>query len=114
MSKIDAYHKSVDDWRCAEQWIALIGKEYRGGGGGIGEVRSIYVKSTVYSQAYDGATNYHDIPGGLAEALSGVVRVEMDRLIRLALDAMVARSKTLAAEAAKEHSELMAAAGLTP
>ena len=57
----------------AERYIDRIGKEYRGGGGGIGNIRSCAVKMTVYFQEYDGATNYHDAPDALAKALETVI-----------------------------------------
>lgn len=71
----------IQQYQCAKRehdycaaWAALIGKKYNGGGGGIGELKSLRLMSgedapTVYHQYSDGAKNYHTKLGRQAERL---------------------------------------------
>lgn len=112
MSKIDDYRKFQADLRHAKCWADLIGNRYRGGGGGVGELREIKVEATVYHQESDGANNYHAAPSALNQFLAAEIRKEFPNLLAAAQAAMEAKRVTLAAEATAEHEELMRDAGL--
>ena len=112
MSKIAEYTKLKLEVADAKAWAALIGSEYRGGGGGVGKLTSLSIKATAYHQQYDGATNYHDAPGPLSIALGLAAGRQFSSL----LDSALAQMEIALSEAAKaahaEHSDLMNAAGL--
>jgi hypothetical protein len=69
-TKIEQYNAAKREQTTCLAWTALIGNKYHGGGGGIGELKSLSLRSvTVYHQYSDGATNYHEIPAALAPHL---------------------------------------------
>jgi len=77
MNAIDEYIKAKESLRRFNAWAELIGKEYFGGtrgkGGEYGQVVNADGKMTVYSQAYDGANNYHDLDGDFRGNLSSAM-----------------------------------------
>lgn len=101
---------------CAE-WAALIGKKYCGGGGGIGDLRSLSLMSgeaapTVYYQVSDGAKNYHTMPDALAPHLEAAIKARFSALLADAMERQKAALKQAAEAALKEHGELLKAAGI--
>lgn len=112
-SKIEQYvaAKRVQD-DCLE-WAALIGSPYRGGGGGVGELRSLGLgQVTVYHQYSNGSQNYHDIPSALTPYLCTAIKARFGELLADALARQELALKAAAAEALEEHSRLLRAAGL--
>lgn len=98
-------------------WAALIGKKYNGGGGGIGELKSLRLMGgegspTVYHQDSDGAKNYHLMPAALAPHLEAAIKAQFGELLADALERQKAALKQAAEEAVKEHGELLKAAGI--
>ena len=98
-------------------WAALIGKKYNGGGGGIGELKSLRLMSgeaapTVYHQYSDGAKNYHTMPAALAPHLEAVIKARFGALLADALERQKCALKQAAEAAVKEHGELLKAAGI--
>lgn len=98
-------------------WAALIGAPYRGGGGGVGELKSLQLMKgeaspTVYHQYSDGARNYHHMPAALAPHLEAAIKARFGELVADALARQGMALKAAAAEAVKEHGELLQAAGL--
>ena len=112
MSAIDDYNQFKRDRRAAEDWAALIGAPYRGGGGGIGKVHRAEVKAIVYHQERDGATNYHDCPARLATALSIQTRAMFPQLLAAALADMDADGACVLAHAISEHEKMLRDAGV--
>lgn len=112
MSKIDEYRSKQVAISRAKKWAGLIGKEYHGGGGGLGKLTGLTVKATVYHQERDGATNYHDAPDDLRFAIEREIRFRFMEILEGALSAMDTQSNALAKLAHAEHAELMRAAGL--
>ena len=98
-------------------WAALIGNKYNGGGGGIGELKSLRLASgeaapTVYHQYSDGAKNYHTMPPALAPHLEAVIKARFGELLADALERQKCALKQAAEAAVKEHGELLKAAGI--
>jgi hypothetical protein len=112
MTKIDEYKKAKRVKRDAEKWISLIGREYRGGGGGIGGLRSVSVKAEIYHQEYNGATNYHSIPADLAPYIDRVVLRMFPAIFIEALAAVDASITDLAKQSLAEYKEQLEAEGL--
>lgn len=116
MKALEAYREAKHALTEAERWYALIGKEYMGGtrgrGGEYGRVRKCTVaECVVYYQAYDGATNYHNIPDKLRHSLGVVLVKHAPGLLAEALEAMRQTVAELAEEAAKEYKTIMDDAG---
>ena len=94
-------------------WAALIGKEYSGGGGGIGELKALQLASvTVYHQYSDGAKNYHTMPAALAPHLEAAIKARFGELLADAMERQKAALKQAAEAAVKEHGDLLKAAGI--
>lgn len=91
MNPIDTYLKQKRELEYFREWRSLIGKEYFGGtrgkGGEYGSVVSAQGSLTIYHQASDGATNYHDLDKALV-ADFGEVMKEMSTAL---LDRLEAR-----------------------
>ena len=92
----------------AEEWAALVGKRYEGGGGGYGEVRPPVVTMTVYHQPYDGATNYHEAPKEMRKCIEQVVLRDSARIIAGALGIMRERVALAAKKATREAEDVLA------
>ena len=112
-TKIEQYNAAKREQTTCLAWTALIGNPYRGGGGGVGELKSLSLGSvTVYHQYSDGANNYHEIPAALAPHICAAIRARFGELVADALARQDVALKAAAAEAVKEHGELLQAAGL--
>lgn len=90
---------------------------YNGGGGGIGELKSLRLMSgeaapTVYHQYSDGAKNYNTMPAALAPHLEAAIKARFGELLADALERQKAALKQAAEAAVKEHGELLKAAGI--
>ena len=109
---IDQFQQFNNELGYARGWVEMIGKRYEGGGGGIGKIVNCTLLMEVYSQSYDGATNYHDCPKELAVAMAEVIKQDSHQIIDKAIAIMELRAKELAKAAHEEHTLLMGAAGL--
>jgi hypothetical protein len=112
MSKIQAYKDNKRALEMAERWAAMIGKEYRGGGGGIGAVHSCKVQMTIYYQYSNGDTNYHESDKPFNEWLEIAVKRQSQSIVNIALELMRDRLKILACEALAENQQIMMDAGI--
>ena len=110
MNAIEAFQKKRNELGNAREWAQLIGKPYRGGGGGIGEVRSAYADFEIYHQETDGATNYHTNPTCLRPYIERVVLSEASSIIGRALDLLAADVAEAARKARAEAEEVLAMA----
>ena len=118
-TKIEQYNSAKREQSACQQWAALLGSPYRGGGGGIGELRSVRLAKgegspTIYHQASDGATNYHAMPLSLSAHMEEAIKANFGRLLADALARQGAALKDSAAGAVREHAYLLEAAGLVP
>ena len=118
MSKIEQYKTAKREANESEKWAALIGAEYHGGGGGIGSLRSFSIASgeagpTVYHQYRNGDNNYHVMPSSLRPHLEAAIKDAFPSLLADALNRQEEAVKAIAAEAVKEHAELLDAAGIS-
>jgi len=112
-TKIEQYNTAKREQTTCQAWAALIGSKYHGGGGGFGQLKELQLaKVAVYHQYSDGANNYHDIPAALAPHLCAAIKARFGELVANALARQDAALKIAAAEALKEHGELLEAAGL--
>ena len=109
MPKVEEYRAAKRALREAEQVADLIGKEYHGGGGGIGKIHSLSIAMEVYHQEYNGATNYHRAKS-LDSAMSAVARAIAPKLIADAIERLKADVAILAKAAHKEQAALLAEA----
>lgn len=91
----------------AERYVSMVGSPYRGGGGGIGEVRTFRASTTLYYQETDGATNYHESSDSFENALGLACMNNAATLFAEALDILRERKRGAAAEF---HAEMAAVA----
>ena len=113
MTAVDEFKAKKRALKKSEEWAEMIGKKYHGGGGGIGELRTLKVSvANLYFQFSDGSTNYHDAPKELLEKISDVVMVEFTRILELAISSMQIDAGQAAEKAAREYRTLMEEAGL--
>lgn len=112
MSALDRYRSAQFALSEARHAANKIGDKYRGGGGGIGEIRAMTVSICIYHQASDGAANYHRDNKPLNSALSRAAMEIGQDLVKRAielLEADVAAAKTAAAaEYRKEFGDIEA------
>ena len=117
-TKIDKYKMAKELHRESEYWAELLGKEYTGGGGGVGSLRYASLDTremktpTIYHQAYDGARNYHPAPKEFLKYLDAEIRSRFPEILAAARGAQAEKLKELAAEARQEHEDLMVESGL--
>lgn len=94
----------------SQNWFALIGAEYSGGcRSGVrerGRITSINVQPTVYHQAYDGATNYHEAPKELQAALEKVVIRRFSELYAEAITILHEEKAKAAKEAHEAYTDI--------
>ena len=114
---IQQYQSAKREHDDCAAWAALIGNKYHGGGGGIGELRSLRLTGgeyapTVYHQYSDGAKNYHTMPAALAPHLEAAIKARFGALLADALERQKCALKQAAEAAVKEHGELLKAAGI--
>jgi hypothetical protein len=118
MNKIEQYKAAKQEANESAKWAALIGDRYYGGGGGVGRLHKFSIAGgeaspTVYHQYSDGATNYHPMPAALRPHLEAAIKAAFPSLLADALARHEEAVKAFAAEAVKEHAELLEAAGLS-
>jgi len=112
MSKIEEFKKFREQIRYATCWIAMIGKPYSGGGGGIGGLHGVSVKPDIYYQESNRSKTYHDCPQCLAEELGNVVKRRFPELLAEAMEAMAVTEKRIGQEALAEMQALAEELGL--
>lgn len=113
-TKIERYNIMKMALGDSERWFEKIGKPYSGGGGGIGELRSMHpeCQPEVYYQEYSGAANYHKANDTLVEYINRQIGIHGHMLVRGAIEAMRRDIKELATEAVEEYKLMMTEAGL--
>ena len=116
-TKIEQYNAAKNSQIDCLNWVALIGSSYSGGGGGIGKLQSLQLAKgdaapTVYHQYSDSAKNYHTMQPALAWHLDEAIKARFGELVADAMARQDVALKAIAAEAVKEHCELLQAAGL--
>ena len=107
--KLKEYQQAKRDLQQMKEWRALVGKTYRGGGGGSGDVCMVSASITIYFQEYDGAKNYHDIPCQAGQgAINDVIKEMPLKIIDKAIENMEASLKVTAAKAHEEAASILA------
>ena len=77
MTHLEFYKKFKDNVSKVELWLGMLGKQYYGGGGGIGRAVNFKPGSIeIYYQFNNGDTNYHTIP---SEVLPFVQEVLLEK-----------------------------------
>lgn len=94
-----------------KEWYELVGKPYIGGGGGIGKLHSITFDGgkfspTVYHQAYNGATNYHQMPKELFPYFEQVIKNNFRDLFTKAMEMYSVDIEKCAVQAKREYEEI--------
>lgn len=112
MSHVLRYRSLLEAIRQSEAWFRLIGSRFEGGGGGVGVVHKATLGVIVYSQAYDGAANYHEAPPGMTPYLGLAAEGQASALIASALELMRKELVARAAAAQEEYRLMMDDAGL--
>ena len=115
--KVDDFKRLSAELHWAKNWFGKYGREYHGGGGGIGDLASAHndkLNLTIYHQPSDGATNYHEIPKEFVPYMLKAIRNEFKSLATKAIEMMEADLKKAADEARTEYAGLMKSAGLEP
>lgn len=104
---IEAFHLKQSQLTNALDWFALYDKSYSGGGGGTGEFVNPHITLTIYHQAYDGATNYHDAPKELQFYLKKQIEKCSHLIAAQAIAEMKEDLKKLAELAKAEAEEIL-------
>jgi len=108
MSMIDQLKQANRELGYIKSWHNLIGKHYKGGGGGEGKISKFISKPLVevYYQEYDGAKNYHEMPPQLAPYLDITVYQELPRLLPRAINLYEDNLRKIALAAQAEYKEI--------
>ena len=114
--KINEFRTLSAQLHYSQNWFGKFGREFRGGGGGVGHLASQHndkIMLTIYHQASDGATNYHEIPMEFVPYMMKSIRKNFEAIAKEAIEMMEADLKKAAEEARAEYAGLMEAAGIT-
>ena len=114
MTAIEQSKKYADEQHRAARWMAMLGQEYHGGGGGIGKVKSVRMSAEIYFQESNGSQNYHEIPDALRVAMQTVIHKNFDALVLRATTLMKDTSRELALKSTAEYADLLREAGISP
>lgn len=114
MSAIEKFTAYTDEQRRSIRWLSMLGKEYNGGGGGIGRVCRVALKAEIYFQDYDGSQNYHEMPSALVDAMQMAIIKNFGVLAMEAQTIIDETARELALKSVSEYASLLASAGLEP
>lgn len=115
MSKLEDFKAAKARQDEAQVWAEMLGKAYTGGGGGVGEIRTVALGNpgaVIYYQRTNGSQNYWNMPQVLNEHLEAAIKDAFPKLLKSAMDRMAGATRDAAAEAEAEYAELRRAAGL--
>lgn len=112
MSYIEDYKAFKHKFNKCEEWSNLIGKEYKGGGGGIGRLEKIVIamdglSPQVYHQAFNGATNYHCMPPEFKDYVEYAIKQHSKLIMNTALEKMKYDVRMIAEQAKQEYESLL-------
>jgi hypothetical protein len=117
-SEVENFKKLKREQLEARAWAELLGKEYTGGGGGIGYLYNCNLATedlstpTIYHQAYNGAKNYHGAPRDFLRHLEKAISQKFEELLAMALVHQDNELKEAAQKAVEVHEKLLHEAGL--
>lgn len=109
---IQKFQEAKANLEYLKAWASLIGKEYHDGGGGVGSVVRASAHLTIYHQASNGATNYHDIPS-CQDYIDRALLEKSGAIIGHAIYLAETRLQEVAREALGEVEEVTKAAKAT-
>lgn len=110
-SKFDEFQNISRNLKHAEEWFALHGAEYHGGGG-IGKFVNVGLTADIYHQWGNGDTNYHHIPNSAAK--DAINKAVVKRMAEIVIDAIeiMRQDKQKAAAAALEERKVLEEAAI--
>lgn len=112
-SKIEQYKQAKEEQKWCVKWAEMLGKQYYGGGGGVGQLWVLDLnKVTLYYQREKGNKNYHEMPVELKTHLCDAISARFDELLADALERQKIALNEKAKEAVREHYELLTELGL--
>lgn len=112
MSKVSEYENFRHEIAKSKRWFGLLGKPYKGGGGGIGKISKAQCVVEIYHQEYDGANNYHKAEGAVVAELDHVFMEAVPALLKKAFENLEEKRIAAARLAVEEHAQLLREAGI--
>lgn len=112
MKRIERYNEIKMKVKEAKEWASMLGKAYKGGGGGIGKLHSIGVDAKIYYQESNGDTNYHQMPSIIKSFMEDIIKDQFDELLQKAISNMEQSVKEEARSCVDEYKKYMLEAGI--
>lgn len=111
-NKFEQYQVAKKQLADAQEWLSMIGKpQPRTTAKADGFLSSLTMAAVVHFQYSDGATNYHDAPKPLQNALAAAAKANFSKLAEEAIAALRSEVETLRKEAADEYRALLSEDG---
>lgn len=116
MKKFETYRDAKKERDYSVAWAEMLGKQYHGGGGGIGKLVHMKLSTqemstpTIYYQHNNGDKNYHECPRALLPHLDAAICDAFPMLLANALAKFDESVKAAAVAALAERDELERAA----
>lgn len=102
---ISDYIQAKENLENFDKWVELVGKAYKGGGGGVGKVHAEPVELKIVYQEHHGSQKYHPCPKVAQHMLGKAIRKNFEILhkdVRAELVECLETTKTKAVELARE------------
>lgn len=108
MTALELYKNFKENTSKVQLWLSMLGKQYYGGGGGIGRV-ACFKPTTIeiYYQFNNGDTNYHTVPSEFKEYIQEVLLEKSEEILKEAFAKMQQRQKELAQIALEDYSSII-------
>lgn len=105
---LELYKKFKENVSKTELWLSMLGKQYYGGGGGIGRVICFRPEVIeIYYQFNNGATNYHAVPSEFKGYIQEVLIEKSEEILKEAFVKMQQHQKELAQEALEDYNSVI-------
>lgn len=113
MSHIENYKKFKANVEQTQRWYAMLGKQYYGGGGGVGRIVGVELaECQLYYQFANGDPNYHNVPQHFTKYLQQAIISQFGNLLEEAKRLEAEEFKSLAQKAHEEAQQIAEDAGL--
>lgn len=106
MSAILEYQRVKREFLDFENLLALVGKPYGGGGGGIGGYVNAHFSVSIYHQEYDGATNYHEVEKSIQYIVNDAALKMAPQIMETVRKYLAEKLKSAAILARKESDQI--------